>query len=173
MLAAAGPESNAPARRPVAPDGIVDRANPSGWACWSLMAGSVAGMCQEPLGQPAPAGGLAISQMRFEGVPVVAVVGAVDVATGTRLRAELGAALADPAPGPVLVDLTEVSYMSSTGVAVLCDAQWEAGERGRPLRLVLGDNRVVSRLLRTTGVDQLLEQYPSRADALRGHGPQG
>jgi anti-sigma B factor antagonist len=124
-------------------------------------------MRQEPPQQPEPADGLVITQATFEDALVLEVVGAVDVATGARLRAALGAALADPADGPVVVDLTRVNYMSSTGIAVLADAQWEARQRDRPLRLVVGANRAVQRVLRTTGVDQLLEHHPDLEAALR------
>jgi anti-anti-sigma factor len=56
----------------------------------------------------------------------------------------------------VTADLRPVTFMSSTGIAVLVDAHWEAGQRGKELRVLVGDNHAVLQPLRMTGVDQVL-----------------
>lgn len=46
--------------------------------------------------------------------------------------------------------------MSSTGIAVLIDAHWQATQHGKSLHIVVGDNHAVIHPLRMTGVDQVL-----------------
>lgn len=91
-----------------------------------------------------------------EGGVVLVVEGEIDVATGTKLRAALAAGLARPEVTVVIADLTAVTFMSSTGIAVLVDAHGEAEQAGKMLRLITGGNRVVLTPLRTTGVDAML-----------------
>jgi hypothetical protein len=65
---------------------------------------------------------LTISQSRYGTTTVVAVAGEVDLATCSRLHASLDAAVDEPGRGPVVVDLTAVTFIGSTGMAVLVDA---------------------------------------------------
>jgi len=100
--------------------------------------------------------GLSITERRTQRRTVLAVTGEIDVATGTRLRNRLAESLNDPDTDQVVVDLREVSMMSSTGIAVLVDAHWQADQQGKSLGVVVGDNRAVAHPLRITGVDQVL-----------------
>jgi anti-sigma B factor antagonist len=97
---------------------------------------------------------------------VLTVTGELDVATGPRLRAMLADALAEQATERVVVDLTRVTFMGSTGIAVLVDASWEADQRGRTLRVVTGSAPAVVRPLTATGVDSLLATHPDLDSAL-------
>ena len=97
---------------------------------------------------------------------VLAVAGEIDIATGTRLRSALSEVLEEPGARVVVLDLTDVSYMASTGIAVLMDARWSAEQRAKSLRVVVGAAPVVGRLLRTTGADKALIIYPDVAAAL-------
>lgn len=99
---------------------------------------------------------------------VLAVTGEIDVATGPQLRTALADVLAVPDVDPVVVDLTGVTFMGSTGIAVLVDANWEAGERSKNLRLVLGSS--VRRPLEAAGVVSLIAEYPDVAHALGAPG---
>jgi anti-anti-sigma factor len=92
---------------------------------------------------------------------VLMVGGEIDVATGTKLRSELAASLADPDVDRVIADLTSVTFMSSTGIAVLVDAHAEADQVGKPLSLITGHNRAVLNPLRVSGVDRLLNLVPA------------
>lgn len=87
---------------------------------------------------------------------VLVVEGEIDVATGTKLRAALAASLAQPHLDVVTADLSAVTFMSSTGIAVLVDANAEAEQAGKTLRLITGGNRAVLSPLRATGVDAML-----------------
>lgn len=92
--------------------------------------------------------------------PVLSVSGEIDVATGTKLRAALADRVADPAIRRVVADLTAVTFMSSTGIAVLVDAHSEASRAGKSLVLLTGQNRAVLHPLQISGVDRLLNLDP-------------
>jgi anti-anti-sigma factor len=97
---------------------------------------------------------IVISTRRLPRAVVVSVSGDVDILTGARLRAELRDVV-DVADhdGPVLVDLTGVTLLSSTGLAVLVDARWHAQEHGRELVLVVDpESRPVPLALQAAGI---------------------
>lgn len=95
---------------------------------------------------------------------VLAVVGDLDMVTAPLLSRDLASALAR-ASGPVVVDLSEVSFLGSAGLAVLLDAHQRA--RSNTTLRVVATQRVVLRPIQITGMDAVLAVYPSRADALR------
>jgi anti-sigma B factor antagonist len=101
-------------------------------------------------------------------VLVVAVAGEVDVWTGPRLRAALAQTLDEPGHGVVVVDLSAVTFLGSTGVAVLIDADWQARQRDRPLRVVVDRSTpAVVRRLESTGTDRMVAIYDDLDAALR------
>ncbi|MGH3874818.1 MAG: STAS domain-containing protein [Pseudonocardiaceae bacterium] len=97
---------------------------------------------------------------------VLSVTGELDVLTGSLLRRALSESLSDPADEPVIVDLTQVTFMSSTGIAVLADANWEADQRSKPLRIVVDPTTQIMRVFYTTGIQDLLAHYPDLDSAL-------
>ena len=70
-----------------------------------------------------------------DGRVLLAVSGEIDIATSPRLIAELNSAVTDNA-GPLVVDLTDVAFMDSTGLALLIDAQRRLSGRGREFAVV-------------------------------------
>jgi anti-sigma B factor antagonist len=106
---------------------------------------------------------VSIVTRRLTGAAVVAIAGEVDILTGSRLRAELRDVVDDgDGDGPVVVDLTGVTLLSSTGLAVLVDARWHAQEHGRELVLVVDpDSRAVPLALHAAGIANL---FPTVAD---------
>jgi anti-sigma B factor antagonist len=110
---------------------------------------------------------LTVEPARVGSAVVVAVNGEIDIATGPRLRAALAEALDEPGNGPVVVDLSKVTFLGSTGVAVLVDADWQANQRQRDLRVVVDRERpAVVRPLESTGIDRLLSTYGDLQSAL-------
>ncbi len=110
---------------------------------------------------------LTVEPARVGSAVVVAVKGEIDIATGPRLRAALADALDQPGSGPVVVDLSKVTFLGSTGVAVLVDADWQANQRKRDLRVVVDRDRpAVVRPLESTGIDRLLSTYGDLQSAL-------
>lgn len=95
---------------------------------------------------------------------VLVAAGEIDLASAPQLEADLGSCLT---AGPVIVDLTGVSFMDSTGLRVLLAAHEQAAESDRALKLVVTDGPV-SKLLSITGVDAHLHTYEN-VDAARGN----
>ncbi|MGQ0576099.1 MAG: STAS domain-containing protein [Pseudonocardia sp.] len=101
------------------------------------------------------------------GAVIVSVSGEVDVLTAPRLRRELDAAFHDAGVGPVVVDLTDVSFLASRGLATLVDAHRDASAM-TPLRVVVDDTRPVIRPLQLTGLDGVLTLFNYVEEALEG-----
>jgi anti-sigma B factor antagonist len=80
---------------------------------------------------------------------VMHVVGEIDTLTAPILRGRLDEQVAEV---PLLVlDLTDVTFLGSAGLAVLVAAKDDADRRGHTLRLVPG-SRIVTRALEATGL---------------------
>jgi anti-sigma B factor antagonist len=65
----------------------------------------------------------------------------------------------------VIADMTRTVFCDSSGIRILLEATERAAEAGAGLRVVV-ESPAVLRILRTTGVDQLLRIYPSLQAAL-------
>ncbi|WP_051580255.1 anti-sigma factor antagonist [Pseudonocardia acaciae] len=109
---------------------------------------------------------LSVRQRADRAAIVVTVVGEVDLSTVGRLRAGVGAALAAAGGGCVVVDLRSVRFLGAVGLAALADAAARAGEQGAVLRVVVDEPCPVIRLLRITGLDQVLALCTSVSDGV-------
>lgn len=104
---------------------------------------------------------------RRDGVILVLhVTGDLDVLTAPTLGTHLDIALAD-APSVVIVDITEVEFLSSAGIGVLVEAH-RLTERGGISLRVVAEGAATSRPLRRMRIDEVIDLYPSMAEALRG-----
>jgi anti-sigma B factor antagonist len=102
---------------------------------------------------------------------VLAVEGEVDTLTAPRLEADLDEALHTATnAGTVVADLTGVTFLSSSGLAVLIQAARRAAATGVPLRLV-AVTRAVTRPLTVTGADVLFDIHADVASALAATRP--
>ncbi len=101
------------------------------------------------------------------GVAVLTVAGEIDTLTAPRLDAALVRLVDEPAAA-IVVDLTRVVFLASSGLAVLIEAAHRASTSGRALRLLV-QGRPVLRALQITGTDQLFELHTERESALRPH----
>lgn len=106
-------------------------------------------------------GELTIVRTRELGVDVLVVEGEVDMQTAPRLRMALDEQLATGAP--FILDLCGVSFLDSTGVAVLARA---ARGMRTPLALACAEASAVHRVLEITGLAGRLALHPTRAAAL-------
>jgi anti-anti-sigma factor len=68
---------------------------------------------------------------------VVTLEGEIDLATAPGIGREIVAHMTDA--GAVLIDLTAVSFLDSAGVRLLDLIVGELDERGKPIRLVVGE----------------------------------
>jgi anti-sigma B factor antagonist len=93
---------------------------------------------------------------------VVSVGGEVDLETATRLGDAALAALRDVSPHLVL-DLSGVTFMDSTGLKVLLSIQRRADLAGGSFALA-GVGRTVAKVLALTGLDQSFAIYDTLAD---------
>lgn len=102
-------------------------------------------------------------------VVVAEVTGEVDMATAPQLRAAL---LDDPGAVQdgvrrVVVDLTAVGFLASSGLAVLAECAKVWGERGVAISVV-ADSRATLRPIEATGLQSVLDVHPDRASACQG-----
>jgi anti-sigma B factor antagonist len=114
------------------------------------------------------AGGLVrVEAERHAGGQVVLTVsGDVDIYTSSVLDREVAAALGAVRPA-VVVDLSRVEFMDSTGLRALVKGMTQARDLGGTLELVCPEGRTL-RLFRMTGLDQVFSVHPTVADVLVG-----
>jgi len=93
---------------------------------------------------------------------VLSVGGVIDLATAAELQDAMNVAQGG-APRSLVVDLTEVSFMSSAGLAILADAN-PAMNSGRRFAVV-ANNAFILRLLEITKLADVLEVYPTLESA--------
>lgn len=109
---------------------------------------------------------LNISRRRVDDALVLGVAGELDTLTAPRLRVAVVEALDEAAGAPVVLDLTEVTFLGSSGLAALVDAVSQARERGGSLRIVVDNARPVIRPIELTGLDDVLALYDTVDQAL-------
>ena len=95
---------------------------------------------------------------------VLRVFGEVDVATAPTLRDPL-LALASPNSSYGVVDMTEVSFIDSTGLSALVSAQKRLRREGVELRLVMTRPNL-RKVFDVTGLSEVFAIYPSVDAAL-------
>ncbi|TQM83234.1 anti-anti-sigma factor [Saccharothrix saharensis] len=99
-----------------------------------------------------------------DGVPVLRVVGELDMTALDTVRAELLIWL-DSAPEQVVIDLTGVTFMGSSGLALLIEAAAHADRCGVRFVLAAG-HREVLRPIQVTNLDEVFDLYPDVAQAV-------
>jgi anti-sigma B factor antagonist len=116
---------------------------------------------------------LHISRARLRTAVVLTASGEVDLTSAPRLRAALTDVLGDPGTkdagcAGVILDLTAVTFLGSTGLAVLVDANSQATAQRIPLRLIVdGRSGPVTRALQGAAIEEHLSIYPDVESALQ------
>jgi anti-sigma B factor antagonist len=100
-----------------------------------------------------------------EGRRVVRVSGEVDVESGPRLRDHLLALVAD-GEHDIVVDLSQVSFLDSSGLGVLVVVHKRIRAAGGALRLAGCQPEVVS-IFHITALDRVIDMFATVEDALR------
>jgi anti-sigma B factor antagonist len=95
---------------------------------------------------------------------VLSVTGEVDLATSPELQNALDTALEGSTE--VVIDLSQVTFLDSTGLGVLVRAHRRAGEQGARLRLVVTES-TVRRVIDVTGLAGVFSLYDSLETAIR------
>lgn len=109
---------------------------------------------------------LDVSTREEGGRVVVAAIGEVDVFTAPQLDAELSRLTGDGRTD-LVVDLSRVDFLDSTGLSVLVKTLKRVRETDGRLDVVVTAERV-AKVFRLTGLDQLIPLHPSVAEALAG-----
>jgi anti-sigma B factor antagonist len=102
---------------------------------------------------------------KLSDVTIVHVAGEVDVASVPALRGRLDDLT--PGDGSVIVDLTDVGFLDSTGLGALV-AGWkrfQSGEGTAQFSLVVTRPDIL-RILKVTGLTDVLTVHPSVAEAM-------
>ncbi len=107
---------------------------------------------------------LDVSTREEGGRVVVVAIGEVDVFTAPALDAELSRLTHDGRTS-IVVDLSRVDFLDSTGLSVLVKALSRVREAEGSLDVVVTVERV-AKVFRLTGLDQLIPLHASVADAL-------
>ena len=99
------------------------------------------------------------------GVRIVALAGEHDLSTAGRLREDLQLALAGGMP--ILVDLSEVTFVDSSVIGVLVAAhRTAAGVDGQSVSVVAPEDGAPARLLDLIGARHVLQVFESRDAAV-------
>ncbi|HET7398714.1 MAG TPA: STAS domain-containing protein [Intrasporangium sp.] len=99
---------------------------------------------------------------------VVHLEGEIDVYTAPRVRDKLDEQIREGRTD-LVVDLTDVTFIDSTGLGVLVGRLKHIRLLGGSLRLVGSDDRVL-KVFSITGLDKVFEIYPTLEDALGAPG---
>lgn len=107
---------------------------------------------------------LTLTVTDVDGRAVVATEGAIDLYTAGILRDEL-ARLHGAGSHRVVVDLTDLDFLDSTGLGVLIGGRKAVAAHGGDLKLVCPQERF-HKLFRITGLDQVFPIFGSLPEAL-------
>jgi anti-sigma B factor antagonist len=99
------------------------------------------------------------------GTRVLEVRGEIDVASSPQLHSSISE-LIEAEPEIVVVDLSGVSFIDSTGLGVLVSAETQVREAGKSLRLVVTQPQIM-KLLELTGLDEVFTVLSSTIDAVK------
>ncbi|NEY34719.1 anti-sigma factor antagonist [Streptomyces sp. PRKS01-65] len=101
-----------------------------------------------------------------EGVTVVSLRGDIDMTAEPEVRQALLVPSEGDAPRTV-VDLSQVSFMDSTGFNALINAHAQATAHSGWVR-VATPPPMVKRMFQVLGIDEVISSYPTLKDALAG-----
>jgi anti-anti-sigma factor len=117
---------------------------------------------------PVEAGSVEILTRAEQDAVVLAVRGEVDSQTIPALSAAVTDAISRTGVRCVILDLDQVAFFGSAGIAFLTQTNAEARGHQVELRLVAGEATRVYRVLEMMGLTRLLAIFPTIAGALRG-----
>ena len=109
---------------------------------------------------------LTITTREAEGRTVVSVAGEIDVYTAPRLREEITELVA-AGTYDIVIDMSEVEFLDSTGLGVLVGAHRRLRARDGSLNLVCPHERLL-KVFRITGLDNVFDIHRSVEDATNG-----
>jgi anti-sigma B factor antagonist len=108
---------------------------------------------------------LAVERSRVDGYELLEVEGELDIATAPRMIAALNEAFVELST-PLVVDLSSVEFMDSTGLALLMNAHRRVRRRGQGFAIVCPGGPI-SRVFEIADMVESLHVCPDRASARR------
>jgi anti-sigma B factor antagonist len=106
---------------------------------------------------------LAVERIRVDGYELLDVQGELDIATAPRMISALNEAFAS-LERPLLVDLSSVDFMDSTGLALLMNASRRVKRRGQGFAIVCPGGPI-ARVFEIADMVESLHVCPDRASA--------
>jgi anti-sigma B factor antagonist len=106
---------------------------------------------------------LAVGRYRSDGYELLAVEGEIDIATAPRMIAALNEVLAE-IESPLVVDLSSVVFMDSTGLALLMNARRRVVRRGQGFAIVCPPGPI-GRVFEIADMIETLRVFPDGASA--------
>jgi len=101
---------------------------------------------------------LSVSQTSAGNVPILAVDGEVDVYSAPELKDRIGE-LIQSGQTTLIVDLSGVAFLDSTGLGALVEARSATDEAGGSLPIVCSQERIL-KLFTITGLDGVFSIHP-------------
>lgn len=115
---------------------------------------------------------MSIAPTSRDSCTLLTVHGEVDIASEARLVEATRDALQASAGSPVILDLSRLTFLSSSGFGHLVALNAQAVALGVPLRIVVGDAWAVFRPFAVMGLDEVLAVFrTTRAAIDAGTGP--
>jgi anti-sigma B factor antagonist len=108
---------------------------------------------------------LAVKRTQIDGYELLSVSGELDIATAPRMISALNAAFAS-LERPLVVDLSSVDFMDSTGLALLMNAYRRVKRRGHGFAIVCPGGPI-ARVFEIADMVESLHVCPDRASARR------
>ena len=99
---------------------------------------------------------MGVDSRSVDNVLVVRVSGEIDLQSGPQLQESIVETVERMTGGRVVIDLSDVTFFGSVGLAVLADAAALADRHNCLLRIVVGINHLVRRSIEVTGLDRVL-----------------
>jgi anti-sigma B factor antagonist len=107
---------------------------------------------------------ISVSRTTAGSVPIVAVSGEVDIYSAPALKDKI-TELLESGQSTLIVDLSGVAFLDSTGLGALVEARAATAEAGGSLPLVCSQERIL-KLFTITGLDGIFTIHPSVGDAV-------
>ena len=114
---------------------------------------------------------LELSERVLDGYAVVELHGELDLSSASDLRERL-LDIVSQQTASLILDLSGLRFMDSTGISVLMATERRANLLGGSLSLV-NPQKVVARVLQVTSLDKHFAIFPTVADATAARGPAG
>ena len=108
---------------------------------------------------------LELSHRIESGIPVVDVIGEIDVYTVPKFKEHLSKII-EEGHTHLLINLQKVQYMDSSGFGALLGATKRLRPEGGTLGLV-GSNQVITRMLKITRLNTIFDMFESEGEAVQ------